>query len=567
MVRRLATGSASRADSACARRDAPVGVYLVGGALAILGSLFAHTLVGTLAVVLLVGVLLRMRGLVSGLREAVNRHERVEQRETALRRSATALAGSSDREHIRRAAVAGARDLVGSLDEVEIAVDIRDGLGPTSLVPSVAPDVLVVPLATQAAIYGRLFVASTSALPTDVADGLRTLAAQVGLALEAVALTEDLSRQRSEARVGALVRNSTDVIMVLDAGLVIRYVTPSVANVLGYWPVDLVGTPLADLVDPADAPAVTRFYLRNRFREGARAEWRFRRGDGAFTDVEAISTDLLENPSVNGIVVTARDITERKALEVGLLRQVHELEELDQIRSDFVATVSHELRTPLTSIIGEVELLADGDRGELTESQIGGVGVIGRNSERLLTLINDLLTLNHIETSALSLNREPIRVAAIVNGVRQQVRAAAEAKSLRLELACTTGTGTVVADRAQLDRALLNLLTNAIKFTPVGGTVTLEARRDGADLLLVVSDTGVGIPEDEQDRLFTRFFRSSVATRMAIQGTGLGLVIVKRIVEEHSGTITVESAPDVGTTVTVRIPAGNASPDSRVDAA
>ena len=113
---------------------------------------------------------------------------------------------------------------------------------------------------------------------------------------------------------------------------------------------------------------------------------------------------------------------------------------------------------------------------------------------------------------------------------------------------------------------MLNLLTNAVKFTPEGGKVSLEVRREDADLVFTVADTGVGIPEDEQDRLFTRFFRSSVATRMAIQGTGLGLVIVKRIVEEHGGTISIVSASDVGTTVTVRIPA-DGSPEFEADAA
>ena len=222
-----------------------------------------------------------------------------------------------------------------------------------------------------------------------------------------------------------------------------------------------------------------------------------------------------------------------------------------------MATVSHELRTPLTSIIGKVEMLADGDHGDLSTGQAHGVEVIGRNSERLLILIEDLLTLSHIETGALDLHREPTLVARLVDGVRSQVGPIAAAKSVALMLNCCPGTDTVVVDREQLDRALLNLLTNAVKFTPAGGTVTLQARREGADLVFTIADTGVGIPEDEQDRLFTRFFRSSVATRMAIQGTGLGLVIVKRIVEEHGGTISIVSTPGVGTTVTVTIPAGD----------
>ncbi len=266
-------------------------------------------------------------------------------------------------------------------------------------------------------------------------------------------------------------------------------------------------------------------------------------------------TNLLENPSVQGIVITAHDVTDRKALEVGLQRQVRELEELDRMRTEFVATVSHELRTPLTSIIGEVELLADGDLGELTPIQERAMDMIGRNSARLLTLINDLLTLNHSETSALQLNLEQTSVTALVGGVRCQVADLAAAKPVTFTVDCDPCVGDVLADHAQLDRALLNLLTNAVKFTPPGGSVTLEARRHADDVVFRVRDTGVGIPEDEQDRLFTRFFRSSTATNLAIQGTGLGLVIVKQIVEQHGGTISVASVPGQGTTVTMTVPA------------
>jgi len=528
---------------------------------------FSVPMTATASAVLFGLVLVRMVGLVSNLHAAVARHERAERRETVLRLAAMELTGGPDRVLIRRAALDCARALVGGLPDLEIAVEIADGLAPPPGHTTIdSPDGVVVSLATQAAIYGRLVVSSTAPVPTDVVDGLHTLAAQVALALEGAALNDYVSRQRSEAHVGTLVRNSTDVIMVLDAGLDIRYVTPSVATVLGHRPDDLLGTPLPALVEPSQQAALTRFYLANRLREGARAEWRIRRGDGELTDIEAVSTDLLENPSVNGIVVTLRDITERKKLELGLKRQVSELEELDRIRSDFVATVSHELRTPLTSIIGEVELLREGERGELTECQDHGVDVIGRNSDRLLTLINDLLTLSHIETSVLNLHRTPTAVASLVDSVLSQVEPAATAKSVAISMTCHPGTGTVLVDSEQLDRALLNLLTNAVKFTPAGGDVALEAWREDGDLVFRVSDNGLGIPEDEQDRLFTRFFRSSIATHLAIQGTGLGLVIVKRIVEEHGGSIAVVSAPDIGTTVTIRIPAED-TPETSVGAA
>ncbi len=506
-------------------------------------------------------VLVRMLGLMSSLRDAVGRHERAEQRQTILRQAAMALSAAPDRGHIRRAAVDGARDLVQELAAVDITVEIFDDRTHAEGVPTARPHSVVVSLSTQAAVYGRLVVTSEVPVPDDVAESLETLGAQVALALEGSALALDASQRRSEARVGALVQNSSDVIMVLDAGLVIRYVTPSVARELGHHPDDLVGTPLPSIVDPSEQAALTDFYSRlaDHSLASDRAEWRMRRGDGRFTDVETVSTDLLENPSVNGIVVTARDITERKELEAGLQRHVQELEELNRIRNEFVATVSHELRTPLTSIMGKVEMLGDGDYGELSSGQAQGLDVIGRNSERLLVLVEDLLTLSHIETSSLILHRERTLVSDLVDAVRSQVAPIAAAKPVALTLTCAEGTDTVAVDRGQFDRALLNLLTNAIKFTPAGGTVALEAKRDGADLVVTIADTGVGIPENEQDRLFTRFFRSSVATRLAIQGTGLGLVIAKQIVEEHGGTVSLVSTVDVGTTVTVTIPAEEAT--------
>lgn len=521
---------------------------------------FNETVAAAATGVVFVLVLIRMLGLVSSQRDAAARHERAERRETILRHASTALTAVSDREYVRLAALEGAVALARDLPDPEVVVDLHamGAVEPSTSAPE-SQQTVAVSLSTRASPYGRLVLTSSAPVPTDIADALRTLGAQVALALEAVALTEGLSKQRSEARVGALVQNSTDMIMVVDADYVIRYVTPSVAQTLGHRPEELVGKPATSLAEPGDQDLVRDFYAGIAEKPGTSvtAEWRMRRSDGGFTEFEAVVCNLLANPSVQGIVVTAHDITDRKALEVGLKRQVRELEELDRLRNDFVATVSHELRTPLTNIIGEVELLQDGDRGELTSCQAHGVDVINRNSDRLLGLIEDLLTLSEVEESSVVLHPEPTRVANLVVAVGNQVSSAAEAKSVALEIDYGTNSGVIVADPVQLDRALLNLLDNAVKFTPAGGKAALRVGRVGDDVEFTVTDTGIGIPEAEQVRLFTRFFRSSEATRLAIQGTGLGLVIVKRIVEAHGGTVSIASKPDVGTTVTVRLPAGD----------
>jgi len=516
-------------------------------------------LIGSAVIFLL--ALVRMLGLVASLREAIARHQNAERRETILRYSANALTGAPDREFVRLATIEGAVALARDLPDAEVEVDLSEAGSLRRWSAEAHPGVVEVSLATRAAPYGRLTVTSSSPVPTDVVDGLETLGAQSALALESVALTEGLSQQRSEARVGALVQNSSDMILLVDATGMIRYVTPSVANSLGRSVEDLIGTPAYLLGDPADHNLVRDFYLDLARHPGksVTADWRMQRADGQITEFEAVVCNLLENPSVEGIVVTAHDITERKALEAALKQQVQELEELDRIRSDFVATVSHELRTPLTNIIGEVELLADGDRGELTSCQETAVDAIGRNGDRLLGLIEDLLTLSQVETTELVLHREPTDVVNLIEDVGSQMNQTAAAKAVKLELDYGADSGVILADPHQLDRALLNLLSNAVKFTPAGGTASLRVDRIGDDVEFTVSDNGVGIPEEEQVRLFTRFFRSSVATRLAIQGTGLGLVIVKRIVEAHGGTVSIVSKQDVGTTVTVRLPAGMAA--------
>jgi signal transduction histidine kinase len=243
-----------------------------------------------------------------------------------------------------------------------------------------------------------------------------------------------------------------------------------------------------------------------------------------------------------------------RASEERLESQVAELQELHKVKGDFVATISHELRTPLTSILGKVELLEEGDYGEVTDDQAQALEVIDRNSHRLLVLIEDLLTVARIESARLQLRVAPTSLLPFVEGIAELVQPTAAARSVALQVDAGPGLGEAQIDALQFERALTNLLTNAVKFTPPGGCVTFCARRTDETVVFVVSDNGIGIPLEEQDRLFTRFFRSSLATELAVQGSGLGLVIAKNIVEEHGGTIAVVSAPREGTTVTVSLP-------------
>ncbi|MEV8507077.1 ATP-binding protein [Actinoplanes sp. NPDC051475] len=232
---------------------------------------------------------------------------------------------------------------------------------------------------------------------------------------------------------------------------------------------------------------------------------------------------------------------------------VARLQELDTAKTDFMSTVSHELRTPLTSIAGYVELLLDAEGGELTPPQQKMLEVIGRNTRRLRELIEDMLILSKIESGSFRPSRRPVDLAELAgHAMTAMGPAAAKGQvTLRTEV---EGPIELSADPDQLDRILTNLLSNAVKFSKPDGTVTLSARRQGEEVHLTVADNGMGIPPDEQQSLFARFFRASNAIHQAIPGTGLGLAIVRTIVDNHGGRIAVDSTQGVGTTVTVRLP-------------
>jgi two-component system, OmpR family, phosphate regulon sensor histidine kinase PhoR len=236
---------------------------------------------------------------------------------------------------------------------------------------------------------------------------------------------------------------------------------------------------------------------------------------------------------------------------------VSRLENLDRQKTEFLSTVSHELRTPLTSIQGYLELLLEGEVGALGSDQQHMLGIIERNTARLRGLIEDILVLNRIESGGLQAGHQEVSVRELVDHTVEELRPLADKKAIRL---CVDNDAedpaTVTGDRTQLQRALVNILSNAIKFTPGEGTVRVGCRVDPAaeEVIVTCEDTGIGIPEADLEHLFTRFFRASNAASQAIPGTGLGLAIVQAIVEIHDGRLTLDSIEGKGTTITLRFP-------------
>ena len=268
--------------------------------------------------------------------------------------------------------------------------------------------------------------------------------------------------------------------------------------------------------------------------------------------IGAIYLDITRQKRVEAELRAAREQLQARAQELGASND--QLRELDRLKTDFVASVSHELRTPLTSIRGYAEMLKDGSVDSTSGMGQRFVEIIDRNSERLLGLIEDLLILSRMDSGAYQLLDQSVSVPEIVSAVTTMLRPTLEQAGVGLDVRLGTDLPDIPGDRDQLERVLLNLLTNAVKFSSGGDTVTVSASVEGKYLRLAVQDSGIGIAPEDQRRLFTRFFRASTARERAIPGTGLGLAVVKGIVERHRGVIHVDSAPGRGTIMTVELP-------------
>ncbi len=234
------------------------------------------------------------------------------------------------------------------------------------------------------------------------------------------------------------------------------------------------------------------------------------------------------------------------------LREVTADRRLERLRDAFVAAVSHELRTPLTSISGFLELLADEEQ-QLSSAGRRYVDVIRRGNDRLRRIVEDLLLVAEIEAERLELRLAPTDLAELAASTVEDALPVAAENGIELTLE-VEGSLPLNADAARLRQVLDNLVSNALKFTPRGGSVTLSASNGGGSLQVEVTDTGIGVPPDELGQLFSRFYRASSARHRAIPGTGLGLVIARAIVEAHGGTISLEPRERKGTRVRVALP-------------
>lgn len=266
----------------------------------------------------------------------------------------------------------------------------------------------------------------------------------------------------------------------------------------------------------------------------------------------------LESPTTPVILVI---VATAMLATAGAARLVNELierrraeQEAERLKDEFFGMVSHEMRTPLTSIIGYAELLSDVEAENLSEQGRGFVEVIERNAQREMRLVGDLLILVRIEAGTFTIDLESAALADLAREALDAALPRADGAGVTLSLDIAGELPPLAGDPHRLGQVLDNLLSNAIKFTSDGGEVELHLSREGQTAVIEVRDSGIGIPADEQERLFDRLYRAESATRRHIPGVGLGLTIVKAIVEAHEGTVSVRSEQGVGTTFRVELP-------------
>jgi protein-histidine pros-kinase len=353
----------------------------------------------------------------------------------------------------------------------------------------------------------------------------------------------------SEGKFRGLLESAPDAMIIVDEAQRIVLLNAATEKMFGYRRDEILGQPI-ELLVAEDRRAISRENLTSFIAGDALADEIdnpcARRANGNLFPVEV---SLARLKTETGVLVShaIRDITERRAIEASLA-------EASQAKSDFLARMSHELRTPLNAIIGFSEVIRDAVVGPVDVRYRGYGGDIAAAGRHLQNIINDILDISKIEGGRLELRDEVVAIDDLAESCRRIVAAMAEMADVALYVDIPSALPPVRSDALRLKQILLNLMSNAVKFTPAGGSVRVSAGVDANGATISVQDTGIGMKPDEIAIALQPFRQIDGASTHDFDGTGLGLPLAKALIELHDGRLEIESVPDNGTTVRIRLP-------------
>jgi cell cycle sensor histidine kinase DivJ len=439
------------------------------------------------------------------------------------------------------------------------AVFLLGGLGAADLLPSPSPP-------RQAGVsLAHLLGVLSSAL----------YAGAVALGASALARSSDRLKLITDSRYHLLAQNMTDMITRHSKNGAVTFISPAAGRLVGVPPAALLGHGLFEHVHVADRPAFLTAITEAARGRAAAVEYRLRRGRLAIDGEPSGEADFIwvetrcralgngrrvSDAEPGEVVAVTRDITRNKEDALELERAHANAERANEAKSRFLATVSHELRTPLNAIIGFSEMLTNESALALDPARRRDYArVIHESGQHLLAVVNSILDVSRIEAGHFEIRPEHFAIGALVESCYEMMLLRAEQAGVELDVEIAPDLPAIFADRIAIRQVLINLISNAVKFTPRGGSVKISAQLAGPDFLLTVTDTGIGISESDLAHVGSPFFQAASSYDRPYEGTGLGLSVVKGLVGLHGGKFEIKSRLGEGTRVLVRIPREHAA--------
>jgi PAS domain S-box-containing protein len=357
---------------------------------------------------------------------------------------------------------------------------------------------------------------------------------------------------RSEMKYRALFEKSNDAVLIHDMSGKVIDVNDKTCEMFGYSKEELIKINIIDLIFPEDIEKTTLAIGKIKENKSWRNETRMFRSDGSIIHLD-VNGSLIE---AQGKIIQAvgRDITERIKAEEEMMQAKIEAETASRSKSDFLATMSHELRTPLNSIIGFSDIILDGLAGNLEDKQEHYLQHISQSGRHLLNLINDILDISKIEAGKMELYPEIVDIRKSVSEIVTMTESLASRKNIAVDIDMPDDMPLISADKSKIKQIMYNILGNAIKFTDNGGNVYINLSNDDENVIMSITDTGIGISPEDQNKLFKPFSQIDTSISRRFEGTGLGLALVKELIELHGGRIWVESEAGKGSTFSFRLP-------------